>query len=332
VLACVGLFAAGCSGGDDDTVATSPADPTSVSTPSTTVAPVSSTSASVAPTTQPLPSEGLIAEFEVLGSPDWLAADEHGVWVKRDDSSVVLIDPASNAIADTVDIGGELCQGLGAGDGSIWACAGPDVARIDAGHPEVVSVLPIGKTYAQGELPVADGQVWLLIGDGSTLQGYLTDTQDVWSRFQLPVRGTDVGIGDAGLWVVSAVDDAAVHVDLGSGRVLDTVDVMAPVDVAVDHDVWIGTANETVRVDASGEVDLRIPGGTGAEGSIVLTPGEVWIRNIDPFLTRADRETGEIIERYTATVTSGGDTVYAFGSVWTSASEDAKIFRFAAPA
>jgi hypothetical protein len=334
LMTCIGGLAAGC-GDDDDTSVADTAAPTAATAPTTTGAPIVATTivaTTIVATTQPLPSEGLIAELDVLGSPDWLAADEHGVWVHRDDSSVILIDPASNEIVDTVDIGGALCQGIGAGDGSIWACADADVARIDAGHPEIISVLPVGKTYQQGELSVADGQVWLLIGDGSTLQGYLTDTQDVWSRFQLPVRGTDLGVGDAGLWVISSVDDAAVEVDLGSGQVLDTVAVTAPVDVAVDGEVWIGTPDETVRVNASGEIDLRIPAGTGAEGSIVLTPAEVWIRNIDPLLTRADRETGEIIESYTAAVTSGGDTVYAFGSVWTSAADDAKIFRFAAPA
>jgi hypothetical protein len=31
-------------------------------------------------------------------------------------------------------------------------------------------------------------------------------------------------------------------------------------------------------------------------------------------------------------VTNGGDSVYAFGSIWVSAYDDAKIFRFAAPA
>ena len=30
-------------------------------------------------------------------------------------------------------------------------------------------------------------------------------------------------------------------------------------------------------------------------------------------------------------MTNGGDSVYAFGSIWTSAYDDAKIFRFAAP-
>ncbi len=331
LLACVGVLATGCSG-DDDSVASDTTEPAPATAASTI-----STATVVAPTavatTQPLPTEGLIAEIEVLGGPDWLEADEHGVWAKLDNGSLVLISPATNAIADTidVDVGGELCQGLGAGDGSIWACSGTGVARIDASHPEVLSVLPVNKAYNQGELGVAEGQLWVLQGDGSTLMGYLTDTQDEWSRFALPVRGTDLGVGEAGLWVLSSVDGAVVHVDMDTGRASDTIALAGPLDVAVDHEVWVATSNETVRIDAGGAIDLRVPVGIGGSGSIVLTPGEVWIRNLDPLLTRVDRTTGEIIDTYTAEVTSGGDSVYAFGSVWTSAADDATIFRFAAP-
>ena len=158
VLACVGMLAAGCGGGDDDAASTDTrrTETTSrrrqPSPASHDARPSSSTTVAVA-TTQPLPTEGLIAEIEVLGGPDWLAADEHGVWAKLDNGSLVLIEPATNAIADTVDVdvGGELCQGLGAGDGSVWACSGTDVARIDASHPEVLSVLPVSKAYNQGE-------------------------------------------------------------------------------------------------------------------------------------------------------------------------------------
>jgi hypothetical protein len=336
VLACAGALVAGCGGGDDDattTGSTSPTTSVTASAPVTTPPSSPSTVAAVPATTQPFPTEGLIAEIEVLGGPDWLEADEHGVWAKLDNGSVVLIDPGTNTIVDTVevDVDGPLCQGLGAGDGSIWACSGTDVAHLDAGVPEVLSVFPTGKTYSQGELSVAERQVWVLNGDGSLLQGFLTDKQDLWSRFVLPIRGTDLGVGDAGMWVVSMVDGAAVHVDMGSGDVLDTVAVTGPTDVAVDHEVWIGTANETVRIDASGAIDLRIPAGTGSNGSIVLTPTEVWIRNPDLLFTRADRATGEIIGTYTADYTSGGDSVYAFGSVWTSASDEATILRYAAP-
>ena len=341
VLACAGMLVAGCGGGDDDASTTSSAVPVSTvgatsQPPATSV--VSAVESADVPrtstlpaTTQPMPTEGLIAAIEVLGGPDWLAADEHGVWAKLDNGSVVLISPATNAITDTVDVGGDLCQGLGAGDGSIWACSGSDVARLDAGHPEVLSVMPVGKTYTQGEIGVTDGQVWVLTGDGSSLMGYLTDTQDLWSRFTLPVRGTDLGVGDAGLWVVSTVDGAVVHVDLGSGRALDTVELTAPLDVAVDRDVWVGAATETVRIDASGAIDLRIPVGTGGLGSIALTPNEVWIRGTDPVLTRADRATGAILAQYPLDVTSPGDTVYAFGSVWTAASDNATVLRYAAP-
>jgi hypothetical protein len=132
--------------------------------------------------------------------------------------------------------------------------------------------------------------------------------------------------------VLSSVDGAVVHVDMDTGRASDTIALPGPLDVAVDHEVWVATSNETVRIDAAGAIDLRVPVGIGGSGSIVLTPGEVWIRNLDPLLTRVNRTTGEVIDTYTADVTSGGDSVYAFGSVWTSAADDATIFRFAAPA
>ena len=341
VLACVGMLAAGCGGDDDDTESTDPAEPTSATAPATTgaavattVAPMSASTSAAVATTQPLPTEGLIAEIEVLGGPDWLAVDDQGVWAKNDNGSVVLIDPTTNAIVDTVDVdvGGELCQGLGAGDGSVWACSGTDVARIDASFPEVLSVIPVGKTFTQGNLGVAEGQVWTLIGDGSTLHGYLTDTQDLWSRIALPVRGTDLAVGEAGLWVISTVDGAAIHVDMDTGRVVDRIDVQAPVDITVDSGVWIGAQTESVRVDvASGSIDLRVPVGTGDDGSIATTPDEVWIQNVEPLMTRLDRDTGAVIATYTGEVTNGGDSVYAFGSIWTSAYDDAKIFRFAAP-
>ena len=303
LLACVGVLATGCGSGDDDSAATDTAEPSATTTAPSTIssATVAATTLAVA-TTQPLPTEGLIAEIEVLGGPDWLAVDEHGVWAKDDNGSVVLIDPATNAIVDTVDVdvGGELCQGLGAGDGSVWACSGPDVARIDASHPELLSVIPVGKTYTQGNLGVAEGQVWMLIGDGSTMHGYLTDTQDLWSRFALPVRGTDLAVGEAGLWVISTVDDVVIHVDMATGDVLDEIDVQAPVDIVVDSGVWIGTQTESVRVDvASGTIDLRVPVGTGDDGSIATTPGEVWVQSIDPLMTRIDRVSGAVIDTYT---------------------------------
>ena len=293
VLACVGMLAAGCGGGDDDTASTDPAAPTSASAPATTVATVASTSASTSTstsvavaTTQPLPTEGLIAEIEVLGGPDWLAVDEHGVWAKHDNGSVVLIDPATNAIVDTVDVdvGGELCQGLGAGDGSIWACSGPDVARIDASFPEVLSVLPVGKTYTQGEPrrgrgPGLDADRRRL--DAARLPhghaGPLVTVRAAGAGHRSRCRrGRTVGHQHRRRRRRSTSTWIPVACSTGST-------CTAPVDITVDSDVWIGAQTESVRVDvSSGAIDLRVPVGTGDDGSIATTPGEVWIRNVEP--------------------------------------------------
>src|SRR5690606_3107441 len=103
------------------TTSTGPASVAFVTTsPAAPVAPVST----AASATIAVPAEGMIAELEVLGGPDWLAADDHGVWVKLDNGTVVLIDPATNSVVETFDVGGDPCQGLGAGDGAIWACSG----------------------------------------------------------------------------------------------------------------------------------------------------------------------------------------------------------------
>ena len=192
VLACVGMLAAGCGGGDDDTAFDRR--PRAVAGKRAHDQRRTSRCDDCRRRDDPAAADrGPDRRDRGARWPDWLAVDEHGVWAKDGNGSVVLIDPATNVIVATVDVdvGGELCQGLGAGDGSIWACSGPDVARIDASHPEVLSVIPVGKTDTQGNLGVSDGQVWILIGDGSRLHGYLTDTQDLWST--VPAAGARHG-------------------------------------------------------------------------------------------------------------------------------------------
>jgi hypothetical protein len=330
------MLVTGCSSGDDGSSPGSVASTVSGSTAVGTTSPAVSVVQTATLPPVSLPSEGMAGAIEILGGPDWLAADDLGVWVKLDSGAVALVDPVTHAVVDTVepDPGGALCQGLGAGAGSIWSCVSSGVARIDPATRGGISIIASNKTATQGELPIADQQLWVLIGDGTILEGIRTSEQAVWSRFSLPVRGTDIDAGAAGLWVVSSVDDAVLQIDMNTGKVLTRVSVQAPVDVAVDSEVWVGAAAETVRIDpATATIDRSVAAGTGADGAIALTPGEVWIRNVDPFLTRADRATGAIVQQYAnADVTGAGDILYAFGSIWTTASEVATLFRFAAPA
>jgi streptogramin lyase len=321
------LAACATDGGADSVRSTTSATRSATNPPASTVAPTTS----IAP-------EGIVTdEMEILPSVDWLAVDERGVWAKLEPGLVYLIDPDTNKVSAQVEVGGEQCQGLGVGDGSVWACVGRNVVRIDPDTEEVLATVPVGKAYSQGELPVSSGKTWVLIGDGSSLLPIDTATNVPGTPIALPARGTDLGAGPSGVWIVSSLDNAVIHVDPSTGTVLGSTDAARPMAVAVDDDqVWVAGVSETVRIDPStGAIDLTVPFGSGADGGIALTDDTVWLRNTNTFLTRLDRSTGTLIDDENTTVyaeiagrlTSGGDIVVGFGSIWTSAYDDRKLFR-----
>jgi hypothetical protein len=54
----------------------------------------------------------------------------------------------------------------------------------------------------------------------------------------------------------------------------------------------------------------------------------VWVRAAEPFLTQVSRAEGTVQQRYSSPdAPSIGDIAVAFGSVWTSASEDSTVLR-----
>jgi len=334
----------GCSSDDDDqagadvtatAAVTSPAGATTVEVTGAVTAPATA-SVTASPSTA-APASPII-EIELLGSPDWLVADDHGVWVRGEPGLVTLIDPATNTEVGQVSVGGEPCQGLGAGAGSIFTCAGGDIVRIDPQSMTVVATYPVGKAYSQGELAVSGNTLWVLLGDGSQLLPIDTDTDTPATPIALPVRGTDLAVGDTGLWVASAVDDTVLHLDPTTGALLHTVGVPnSPFSLAIETDVWAMAAKETVRIDpATGVVDLIVPVGGGDDGSVALSPGVVWVHDDEALFTKIDRSTATLLvdseleaagAEIAARMTSAGDSVYAFGSIWATAHDDARLFR-----
>lgn len=319
------LVAAGCGSDGDSAV-----DPTTTST--------------AAPPTTVLAPEGFpvtdVAELEQarleLVSPDWLVADDTGVWVKRDNGFVDAIDPATNEVVHTVDIraadevAGAGCAGLGAGFGSIWTCTGTDLVRIDPETGEITATIPVGKARAQGRLATAFDRVWVLTGDGSTLVGIDPETQAPAVTVVLGTRGTDVGAGEAGLWVVSKVDNEVLRVDPVAGEVqVRVTDVVAPSSVSVTDVVWVGSGQRTVRLDpASGAVAASSDIAPGSGGT-VATDGEggVWVRSADRFLVHLDGDAQPVEGLASPDTPSGGDVVVAFDSLWVTAYDDGTLFR-----
>lgn len=271
-----------------------------------------------------------VAQLTLPGDPDWLAVDEHGVWVQRNSGELAVVDPATNEVSRSVQLGAtELCGGIGASYGAVWTCVTSDVLRLDPVTLEVVARLAVGKQAVQGHLVGGFDRVWVLTSDGSTLVGIDPATNEVATEFELPARCTDVTLGDDALWLPCKVDDRVLKVDPTTGEVLLDLALDNPVSVAVDGDVWLGTATTTLQLDPdSGEVLLEGDAGSAPDGGVALDADSVWVRNGTDFLIRLDRATGERRQQITAEeLTSGGDLLVIDGDVWTTAFDDQVLFR-----
>jgi hypothetical protein len=267
---------------------------------------------------------------EVFGGPDWLAADESFVYVKRDSAEVDRLDPETGAVVASIELGGPVCQGLGAGFGSLWACVDTGLARIDFDSGEVTEI-DVDKAPGQGQIATGMDRVWVLVGDGSSLVGIDPSTNQAGPPLALGVRGSELAVGAGRVWVVSATTDTIIEVDRTGTTVLRTITgVDEPRAVgATDTAVWVGGLAETVRIDpATGAVIARVPGGPGRFGSVHATDDGVWVRSEDRFLELIDPATNaEIEELPYGDVASGGHVIVAHGAVWASAYDDAAVIR-----
>lgn len=271
-----------------------------------------------------------VESTRIVGGPDWLAADTTAIYVKRESGGVDQVDPHTGDVVATVDVGGRLCEGIGAGFDSVWACRGTDVIRIDFDTEEITATIPVGKAFEQGTLPAAHDRVWVLVGDGSSLVGIDPAFDQPSPPVELGLRGTDVFADDQGLWVVSRVDDGVVRIDPATGSQLWRTDVPGAIAVASngDGDVWVGGHSQTVRLDGStGAIEDTVDLGPTVYGALAMDGNDLWVRSPEGFLQRVDTTTGEVVETVDAEATSGGDLIVAFDALWATAIDDAALFR-----
>ncbi len=274
-------------------------------------------------------SEVEVARLDLAGGPDWLVADEHGVWVKHDSGELLLVDSESREPVDSVEVEAVAshCQGLGSAYDAVWTCAGSDVVKVDPDSLEVTARFKVKKQALQGHLVGAFDRIWVLTSDGSHLIGIDPVADEIAIEVDLPARCSDVAAGEAGLWLPCSVDDRVLQLDPATGEVIQDLELQNPIAIAVDSDVWLATGTTTVRLDpGSGEVLAEIDVGARPDGWVALDDKSVWVRNGDDFLVRIDRATEERAEQIAADVTSGGDVIVVDGLVWTTAFDDGALF------
>lgn len=327
----VGVIA-GCSSDEDASTASSIADTTSVSdtAQATTSAPTTIPPASSLPLAEASPPVGGVdaVRVRIPRSPDWLASDDNFVYVKLDGGAVVRVDPVTAEPLGQVELSGDLCQGLGAGYGSVWSCQGTDVVRIDPLTDTVTATISVNKASAQGHLATGFDGVWVLVGDGSELVVIDPAANEAGVPIPLGVRGTDVAVSSDYVWVMSAYDGAVVRVDPVAMKADGTMSIAEPNCILASDALWVGTASSVVRIDEESLAAAQEIGtAAGRNCGLAASGTNLFLRRPTPLLVHVDTDEGTEVQRLTEDVRSSGDVLIAFDALWTTAYDDAALFR-----
>lgn len=275
------------------------------------------------------------SRVEISDEPDWLATGFGSVWALRGNGSVARLSPRGKVQAD---IDPELyqpppCQGIGASETAVWACATPGtIMRIDPETNDVAETVEVPKINEQGRLPSSDGQVWLLTGDGDELAGLSERTNQLGDPIDLGTFCTDVAdrVDRGTLWVVCASEGVLLRVDLAKKKVTGKVtDLPLAASVSVDEDVWVGFDEGIARIDPS-SLEVTMLQEAVTPDRIRAIGDHVWVREAggEAFLSRLDGSSAEVGQVIAAKdLTSGGDVLELDGTVWATSYDDLTVVR-----
>ncbi len=276
-------------------------------------------------------------EVKVKSDPDWLASGFGSIWLKRPEGFVDRIDASTATVATEIqvhDTSAQPCEGIGAGASAVWACDSGDLVPIDPGTGVAAEPIAAGKIAVQGRLVPSGGRIWVLTGAGDSLVGIDEVTGTPGRPIALPAACNDLGATGDVVYVVCEAADRVVRVDTTSGAVTAEAQIDAPTWVsAADSGVWVTAGNDLLRIDpVSLKTSVTVPGmGTGQLGSIWADGAGVWVRKLDPFLSRV-RPDGSIDRIISAPFQTGGDVIGTGGDVWVTAIDERLVIRLRMPA
>jgi len=269
---------------------------------------------------------------------DGMVAAAGALWLKTDPGHVLRIDPGTNRITADVTVDKHTgqsfyCQGIGAVGGSVWACAtrtgGVGVAEIDPVAARVTRVVPVGKVFDQLALPSTAGGLWVLTKDGTHLS-VVDPVSGRVTSYPLGARCQQVAAAGDRVVATSVVENQVVVLDAGSGEVLKRLKVAAPrMAAVVGADIWVDSVDGLTRFSHGLTTRTVYPGMSAGQGGDLFASGSsVWLRGSDGTISRLDADTGRVLERIVPDrPVSAGSMVVAYGSVWTTGSEEGWVIR-----
>ncbi len=273
------------------------------------------------------------AVYSVPGVPDWLAIDEQA-WVSNSPKNTVhRLDPKTNTVTATVEVGIHPCSGLAAAFGSLWVpnCGDKTIARIDLQSNAVTATLPMTIGDSEGSIATGAGSVWIMMDAKGTLARIDPDTSKVVAEIDVASGSFGLAFGEGALWVTSTEHNSVARVDPNTNLVAETITVgKSPRFIAAGGGaVWVlnqgdGSVSridpKTNKVAATIEVGVPGPGGEIAYGE-----GAVWVTSFEFPLSRIDPATNKVVQQFYG---PGGDSVrVGLGSVWLSNLRQGNVWR-----
>lgn len=281
------------------------------------------------------------AVFGIPGVPDWLAIDEH-VWVSNSPKNTVhRLDPKTNTVAATIEVGKHPCSGLAVGFGSLWVpnCGDKsgdkivdrNLARVSLKDGKIEATLPFEVPESEGGLATGAGSVWIMTDRKGTLTRIDPATNKAVAEIYVAPGSYAVAFGEEAVWVTSTEKNVLTRVNARTNVVDETIPVgPRPRFLAVgEGSVWtINQGDGTIsRVDVKtnkvvATIEAGIPGGGG---EIAVGDGSVWVTSFEYPITRIDAATNKVAQQFHG---DGGDAIrFGLGSVWLSNLRAANVWR-----
>jgi YVTN family beta-propeller protein len=295
------------------------------------------------------PSQAELTEtIEVGRFPNALAAGEDSLWVMKEGTRVLRVNPETGRIMRRIEvgfsIGSERPCGIDAGEGTVWVTSFEGhVVRIDPATNEVTAVVDLLDPSC---VAVGAGGVWVTSASNGTITRIDPETNEITDEIPVGSFPQGVAVGAGSVWVASSappdgVEGFVTRIDPETSEVLATIAVnRLPEYLAVGaRGVWVTANDGTIRrISPRTNQLVGLPIGVSGGGRTVVTVGGgiVWASTI----LSAD-VTGEVVQIDPASYEVVGDPIpvgqgalgieWGLGRLWVANSSDATVSKYTPP-
>jgi YVTN family beta-propeller protein len=244
-------------------------------------------------------------------------------------SSLSRIDPATNTITRTIQVGFQPC-GLAAGAGSVWV-DGYGTGTIDRVDPKRMRVVKRIRTGSNPyDVTFAFGSVWSTDNFEGRVSRISPKRNRVVKRIRVASRPAGFAVTATAVWVGSANSSVVTRINPRTNRAtrIDTGMAGAAWLAASRDTVWAGGAGKVARIDATTNrvvAVVTVPGGA-ADGS-VASDGTVWFPLLmENRIVEIDPASNSVVEDIPV---GAGPFVLneAFGDLWVASWRGSDVWR-----